>query len=396
MGKKLTKEDFIVRAVKVHGDKYDYSLVEYVNNRTKVNILCPKHGVFVQKPDNHTQGDGCKHCRKDLLSDKFRTPFEDVLKRANEIHGDRYKYELVGEYKNGSSKLRITCNKHGEFIQSVYVHTSRMCGCPKCGYELGSDKRKLASDEALAKAKEVHGDIYTYPNFHELYDKITDKYEIVCKEHGSFFQSFNNHTSQGQGCPKCGYESNGEKGRYTIEELVEQARAVHGDRYNYDKVTSYNNIHEKVCIVCPEHGSFLQPFHSHIKHSQGCPACSATGFKYSEEGKIYLMKLRDGFKVGISNKHPSIRAKRILLNGEVDVISYFVGNGNLCQDLESELLKKFAGMFENMDAVHFRSGHTESFVCEEFNIPFVLDYFDKFCNSRGLVKGEVWNKKINQ
>ena len=57
-----TKESFIEKAVSVHGDKYDYSLVEYRNNRTKVKIICPHHGVFGQTPDAHMVGKGCRNC----------------------------------------------------------------------------------------------------------------------------------------------------------------------------------------------------------------------------------------------------------------------------------------------------------------------------------------------
>ena len=50
---KLTTEEFIAKAKAVHGDKYDYSQVEYVNNHTKVSIICPIHGVFRQRPLDH-------------------------------------------------------------------------------------------------------------------------------------------------------------------------------------------------------------------------------------------------------------------------------------------------------------------------------------------------------
>ena len=63
MSAKLTTEEFIEKAKQVHGDKYDYSKVEYINNRTKVCIICPEHGEFWQLPSNHLQGTGCPNCR---------------------------------------------------------------------------------------------------------------------------------------------------------------------------------------------------------------------------------------------------------------------------------------------------------------------------------------------
>lgn len=56
--KKLTTEEFIARAKEVHGDKYDYSKVEYANKDAKVTIICPEHGPFEQKPHNHLMGNG--------------------------------------------------------------------------------------------------------------------------------------------------------------------------------------------------------------------------------------------------------------------------------------------------------------------------------------------------
>lgn len=65
MSKALTKEEFILRSRKIHGDKYDYSKCIYIDNRTKVCIICRKHGEFEQNPSNHMKGYGCKKCTKD-------------------------------------------------------------------------------------------------------------------------------------------------------------------------------------------------------------------------------------------------------------------------------------------------------------------------------------------
>ena len=80
---KLTKEEFIEKAKKVHGDEYDYCLVEYKNNKTKVKIKCPKHGIFEQTPNVH-MNHGCPACGKE--SNVLTT--EQFIKKAKEIHGD--------------------------------------------------------------------------------------------------------------------------------------------------------------------------------------------------------------------------------------------------------------------------------------------------------------------
>jgi hypothetical protein len=120
-----TTEQFIKKAKEVHGDKYDYSKVEYVNNETKVCIICPKHGEFWQKPSNHLQGKGCLDC----CGSRKKTT-EQFITEAREKHGDKYDYSKV-EYVNGKTKVCIICPKHGEFYQKPERHLQRQ-GCPKC------------------------------------------------------------------------------------------------------------------------------------------------------------------------------------------------------------------------------------------------------------------------
>lgn len=68
----LGKEEFIEIARQVHGDKYDYSKVEYINNHTDICIICPKHGEFWQRPINHINGNGCPKCKSSHLEVEIR------------------------------------------------------------------------------------------------------------------------------------------------------------------------------------------------------------------------------------------------------------------------------------------------------------------------------------
>ena len=124
---RLSKEDFINRAKKIHGDKYDYSKVEYKNCYTPTTIICPIHGEFQQKPINHLDGCGCPKCggRQKLTKEQF-------VERSRKIHGDKYDYSLV-EYKSTKQKVKIICPKHGVFEQMPKLHMKGN-GCPKCNY----------------------------------------------------------------------------------------------------------------------------------------------------------------------------------------------------------------------------------------------------------------------
>jgi hypothetical protein len=83
----MTTDDFIQKAKAIHGNKYDYSKVEYTHNNVEVCIICPEHGEFWQKPRLHLSGCGCPICTG---KKKMRTI--DFIKRAKQVHGDKYDY----------------------------------------------------------------------------------------------------------------------------------------------------------------------------------------------------------------------------------------------------------------------------------------------------------------
>jgi hypothetical protein len=129
--KKLTTNEFIVKAKRIHGDKYDYSNVEYVNAFTKIKIVCPKHGIFKQKPNGHLSGQNCPTCGALITSNKkIIQAKNNFIEKANRIHNNRYDYSFT-KYKNSRSKIKIVCPKHGMFEQKVNSHLNGS-GCPNC------------------------------------------------------------------------------------------------------------------------------------------------------------------------------------------------------------------------------------------------------------------------
>ena len=131
--KKLTQDEVILRFIKKHNDRYDYSFVEYTTWSNHVKIICPEHGLFEQSPSNHTKGAGCPTCAKILKSKKLRKPIENILEDFNEVHSNKYKYlNLDTDYKNSYSKIKIVCKEHGVFKQQGYAHYIAGHGCPNC------------------------------------------------------------------------------------------------------------------------------------------------------------------------------------------------------------------------------------------------------------------------
>ena len=254
---KKTTQQFIEEAKRVHGDKYDYSKVEYVNNRTKVCIICPIHGEFWQTPKNHIKGQGCNKCAIKYRAENNSLTKEEFIKRAKKVHGDRYDYSKV-EYVNINTEVCIIDKKYGEFWQKPVYHLSYK------GHNLIRN-----TEDFIQRAKEIHGDKYDYSKVE--YVNSHTKICIVCPEHGEFWQTTNDHLN-GRGCPKCGVEKRSKKRLYTNERFIEKARKIHGNKYDYSK-TKYIKSNEKVEIICPKHGSFYQTATDHLQGA-GCPRCS--------------------------------------------------------------------------------------------------------------------------
>ncbi len=129
---------------------------------------------------------------------------------------------------------------------------------------------KLSTEQFISKAQSIHGERYDYSKSNYVGNNF--KLIIICKQHGEFLQLSSNHIC-GRGCPLC-YKDKIIADRVdAIANFIRSANLVHNNKYNYDKVlSSYTNATNKVIIICPEHGEFLQTPGSHVQN-HGCPAC---------------------------------------------------------------------------------------------------------------------------
>ncbi len=193
-GVRLTTEEFIERARKVHGNKYDYSKVEYINSETKVCIICPKHGEFWQVPHKHLNGRGCHECLMENSESKCTTKktTERFIMDARKVHGDKYDYSKV-VYKGSFIPVKIICPIHGEFEQKPNKHLEGS-GCQICA------KGAKTTEQFIKEARVVHGDKYDYSKVE--YKTAKTKIKIICPVHGEFEQTPDRHL-KGRGCPSC-------------------------------------------------------------------------------------------------------------------------------------------------------------------------------------------------
>lgn len=193
MSRKLHSEEFIEKAISIHGDRYSYSMVDYKNNNTNVKIICKKHGVFEQLPTNHISGKGCKFCANNVLC-----TLESFILKAKKIHNNKYCYDKV-EYKNINTKIAIICKIHGEFNQIPQHHLNGR-GCVLCGNKIKNKERTKTIEWFKKEANKIHKNKYDYSN--SVYISNKALLLITCIKHGEFKQRPDHHLS-GVGCPKC-------------------------------------------------------------------------------------------------------------------------------------------------------------------------------------------------
>jgi len=171
---KKTKNEFIEKAKEIHLNKYDYSKIIYINDKTKIKIICPEHGIFKQRPNNHLLGQGCPKCSIEKNSSLRRKTNKQFIVESNKIHDNFYLYKNVN-YLNNKTKVIITCLNHGDFEQLPENHLQGK-GCPKCANIL----------RRLKRIKEIEKDKYNgnqlIPSYNpkacEIFDKISEENNI--------------------------------------------------------------------------------------------------------------------------------------------------------------------------------------------------------------------------
>ena len=223
--RKLTTQEFIEKARKVHQNRYKYQKTVYTTSRQKIIITCPIHGDFEQIASSHLQGHGCPSC----VGLKKSTS-EEFINKAKQIHNNKYDYSKV-DYVNNHTKICIICSKHGPFWQKPNCHLNGH-GCEKCGDIKKGLSNRLTIEEFVKRSSKIHNNKYDYSK--TIYTKSNERVIITCPIHGDFKQIANSHL-QGSGCPKCNLGSLNSgivsKGEILIERLLNQ--------FNIDFISQY-------------------------------------------------------------------------------------------------------------------------------------------------------------
>lgn len=278
------KKIFIEKSEKKHGDKYDYSKVNYIDAKTKVIIICYIHGQFELTPNKHlSRGDGCKKCGREQCAIKQRSTTDYFKQNAQLIHVDKnnnpiYIYEKT-IYVDSKTKVIITCRIHGDFQQIPHNHLSGN-GCVKCRNDNSGSSQRLTNEEFIQQSILVHMDETGIPIYGYDYVKYINSHDdviITCRKHGNFNQRPNNHLN-GATCPHCNNEKSSERQRKPIEEFIQQSKEIHGDKNDYSQTIYGENSNTLVDIICNLHGLFKQSPSNHLAGKEGCVKCHKHGY----------------------------------------------------------------------------------------------------------------------
>lgn len=284
---KLKDNSFVEKASLLFNNKFDYSKVNYINNKTPVTIICKIHGEFNQTPKAHLKGKFC--CPK--CSKNTKLTIEDFKIKASKIHNNFYKYS----FKELTENVIIYCPKHGDFIQKYKNHLKGY-GCKLCAkIKQKSARTKYTFSDFKKRAKKIHNNKYIYSEVE--YKNINTKIKIICLKHGSFYQTPNLHLNSKQGCLDCSG-----KAKITKNKFIEMSNKAHNNKYCYDNVI-YKTRYDKVKIICLKHGEFHQTPKNHLK-GRGCYKCFVSTSKKEKRwiDSFNNINIIPQYKIIIKNK----------------------------------------------------------------------------------------------
>lgn len=266
-----TYERFIVEARAVHDDKYDYSQItpEHITNvQSCVPIKCktcdhewsPTVGGHIRK------GNNCPSC-----TGHIPWTYDRFIKRAHEIHGDKYDYSLITkEHITGvMAYIPLRCKQcTKEWSPTINAHVNNKHGCPRCITNAPWTLKSIKE-----RGEHIHGNKFNYDKVTEDHVKgVGSQIPVTCNDCTyEWWPNIGNHFNHGYGCPSC---SN--KAPWTLGRFLQAANYLHGNKYNYIMITEQHiqNIYSRVPLICIKCNHQWAPtIHDHINGERGCPHC---------------------------------------------------------------------------------------------------------------------------
>jgi len=145
MSRNNSQEEILRRCQDMHGDKYDYSLMEYSGYKNNIKIICKKHGPFEQRASHHIDGSGCQKCAAEKLSDKFSYRWtQKELKLLKELY---YKVST----RECAKVLNKDINTINKQLEKLGIKRKNLCKPPPTHPFLPSFVFRVLKDSAESR-----------------------------------------------------------------------------------------------------------------------------------------------------------------------------------------------------------------------------------------------------
>lgn len=365
----------------IHGNKYDYSLVEYKGTDKKVTIICPSHGQFQQRPGNHIRGEGCPKCKVSKVADSHRHTTDIFIEKSKAKHGaDRYSYTQT-VYTASKAKVNLGCNICGTIFSQLAGDHLKGSGCPKCATVSRVAKNALidkvmpirTTEESFVQSLNLPDNISYVPgSFKGVFKHV----KFLCQKHGEFTKIGNSARTSQYLCPDCVSEQSSARQFHTIGQVIDKANKVHG-QYSYRGGQEYKGNRTLLEITCPTHGTFTQTAMGHLAGA-GCKACGYE--KVASLLPTYVSKgeqeIADHFK-GLAKVIQSDRG--ILWGQELDI--YFP---------EQKVAVEYNGLYFHGENFKKPRDHLDKLKkCQEAGVDLIQIYEDEWQNKPDIVKSII-------
>ena len=277
------------KCIKVHDHRFDYSKTDFSKSEKNLNYFhCKKHGVFKNSIYNHLRykNGGCLECYSEQESFRQRKNVSSFIDEAELIHKKKYTYENVHQFKNMHEKVWINCDLHGLFAQTPANHTHKTRPQGCPQCRWLTISKKNSSDLEKFIKKANNFHKNKYDYTSSIYSLSKIPIEIFCKKHEKFFNQTPNDHLQGKGCPDCGKEKSIETNTYLTSEIIRN-RCQEVWGEAYDySKTTWENVNTKIKVRCFIHGYFQIDFYNHVGLKRGCRKC---GYRMRQKQDEWLL-----------------------------------------------------------------------------------------------------------
>lgn len=360
-----TTAQFINEVKEKYGNKYDLSNVNYINSKEKVKIKCNDCGYeFEIRPNDLLSGHGCKKCHFLTWQNEYLK--EDLIKRFNKIHQEKYDYSLLDDkYLNLDNSIDVICPKHDVFTTNISRHLQGN-GCPQCGMENFMQSRIITINEIRERLKNISNLQYSLDNSNRLSDEIL----LKCKKCGFEFKRKISSLLLNNNCPQCVKNKINLQKTKSTETFINEAIGKYGEEYDYSKV-HYVKSNEKVEIICKKHGSFFITPNSFLQ-GHGCPSCNRFCSKKEQELREFIQEI-------LPTEEIKFNVRDVIKHNELDIYIPTL-----------KVAIEFNGIYWHSELYVNNNYHLDKLIkCNEQNITLIQVFEDEWTDKQDIVKSRL-------